>query len=287
MCVFSDGSTSTQHDRWDQNQAPAGQSSWTGRTVFQVTAPPSPTSEHGMALSQWSKRQWRQLRASTKAVEQPAAPPAPDRFRIIELFTPPRIAKLAVTRGFNCLTADQATGWDFRRPADRQRLLDTVREHRPELMYIGPPCTWVGGWFELDSPHLDVEQRAEKTRLIRLFSGFIADFAQMQLANGGHLVFEPPARTDLWKLPKLTAVTDRMYKISVDMCAYGLVLPDGCPVQKRVSLLVSHAHMRSLSRPCPVILCTSSRVVYILGLVQWIGLLLNIPLGSLERFFGW
>ena len=35
------------------------------------------------------------------------------------------------------------------------------------------------------------------------------------------------------------------------MCAYGLALPDGAPLQRTACLLVSHADMRSLSRICP------------------------------------
>ena len=53
--------------------------------------------------------------------------------RIVELFGP-RVAGIAVTKGFYCLTADRATGWDFRCTADRQKLLELVREHRPALL---------------------------------------------------------------------------------------------------------------------------------------------------------
>ena len=165
--------------------------------------------------------------ASVKAVEQPSqAAVPPDRFQVIEVFTPPRLAKLAVTKGVNSLTvtADRITGWDFRRPADRQRLLDIVRQHRPELLFIGPPCTWIGGWFDVDSPHLDAEQRAERSRLIKLLYGFVADVAQIQLANGGHLVLEPSAELAFWKMPRLAALKSRLFEVSVDLCAYGLAL---------------------------------------------------------------
>ena len=249
--VQHDGSTVHQHDSWDQNQAPSQVPEWSGQSVFQVAPPPAPMSESSVAVCQWSRRQRRQLRASVKAVEQPSAHALPDRFRVVELFAPPRLAKLAVTKGLNCLTADKVTGWDFRRPADRQRLLDTVREHRPELLYIGPPCTWVGGWFDVDSPHLSSEQRAERSRLIKLLYGFVADVAQIQLANGGHLVLEPSSEVAFWKMPRLAALKSRLFEVNVDMCAYGLALPDGCPVKKQASFLVSHSSMRSLSRTCP------------------------------------
>ena len=98
-CTQEDGSTIPQHDNWDQNQAPAPQHAWTGRSVFQVVPPPTPQPEPGIAVCQWSRRQRRQLRASVKAVEQPSQAVPPDRFQVIEVFTPPRLAKLAVTKG--------------------------------------------------------------------------------------------------------------------------------------------------------------------------------------------
>ena len=270
--VQKDGSTIHQHDNWDQNQAHATQPMWMGRSVFQVMPPPMPQSEPGIAVCQWSRRQRRQLRASVKAVEQPSSAVPPDRFQVIEVFTPPRLAKLGVTKGVNSLTADRITGWDFRRPADRQRLLETVRQHRPELLFIGPPCTWIGGWFDVDSPHLNAEQRAERSRLIKLLYGFVADVAQIQLANGGHLILEPSAELAFWKMPRLAALKDRLFEVSVDLCAYGLALPDGCPVQKRAAFLVSHSSMRSLSRSCP-------------GHVQHEPVVRNHPkYGSLARF---
>ena len=81
--------------------------------------------------------------------------------------------------------------------------------------------------------------------------GFAADVAQIQLAAGGHLVFEQMAAPPFWQTPKLAKLRNQLYALSVPLCSYGLVRPDGVPLQKSLRLLVSHAHMRSLSRACP------------------------------------
>ena len=61
---------------------------------------------------------------------------------IVELFSPPRVTKVADTREWThgaCM--DKLAGWDFNKEGDRREAIDYIRRERP-LWVIGcPPCT--------------------------------------------------------------------------------------------------------------------------------------------------
>ena len=101
--------------------------------------------------------------------------------RVVEVFSPPRFAKLAAVKGVECVSADLATGWDFRRPADRAAMRSCVQESKPDLLILCPPCTWAGGWYHLNRCYMSDEECREKDRLTKLFVNFSAELAQDQL----------------------------------------------------------------------------------------------------------
>ncbi|CAE7029162.1 RE2 [Symbiodinium sp. CCMP2592] len=163
---------------------------WTGRTVFQVEpiSPTMPSSEppepEDGAAEQWSPHQWRQLTGASGST----AKVQPDKVHILEVFGAPRYALEAVTKGLNGASADRITGWDFRRAADRDLILQTVTEQRPELLVLGSPCTWQAGWYDIDPVHSDESTRREKAVLSKLLLNFAADVASRQLEHGGRFV---------------------------------------------------------------------------------------------------
>ena len=254
----------TQHpflveDDWRHNPDSNPLRQWVGTTTFQVMAPPEPPTptaeecESGVSVCQWSRKQWRQFKSSAKQALQPdvSTPRDPSALDVVEVFSPPRFASVAATKGLSCLSADLVTGWDFRRPAERQLMFETLRKHKPKLLVLCPPCTWAGGWFHLNRLYMSPRERQEREMLTRLFANFSADLAQLQLELGGRVMFEHPRGSGIWRLPKFIQLRQRLFEVEVDMCAYGMRIPDGLPILKRTRLLVSHADMRSLSRKCP------------------------------------
>ena len=109
-----------------------------------------------------------------------------------------------------------------------------------------PPCTWAGGWFHLNRCFLSPEERRHKEQVTKLFLNFSASLAQIQLASGGRVMFEHPFASSAWEMPRLKSLRQRMFDVSVDMCSYGLKVPDGLPIRKHTRLLVSHANMQAL-----------------------------------------
>jgi hypothetical protein len=167
------------------------------------------------------------------------------------VFSPPRFAQQTATKGQTCLSADLVTGWDFRKPSHRENMKKLIKETAPELLALCPPCTWAGGWFNLNQIYMSPEEVAEKQRLTMLFINFCCELMEIQLASGNRVVFEHPKGSIAWKLPRVQKLLQRMHVVECDMCRYQLRIPKGQPIQKSTKLLVSHANMESLGRKCP------------------------------------
>ena len=60
---------------------------------------------------------------------------------VAEVFSVPRLCKLAEEAGLNCGGSyDILTGWDFRDSQKREELRDKLRVMRPRLLMLCPPC---------------------------------------------------------------------------------------------------------------------------------------------------
>ena len=130
-----------------------GEQAWTGSTVFEVAPPPVPTSgpstpdceevpeAEGLALAEWSPKQWRQVRSAAKAAQASVNCREKVPYQIVEVFSPPRFALEGSKTGLSCLSADLITGWDFRKATDRDAVRTIIAKQPPELLVLSPPCT--------------------------------------------------------------------------------------------------------------------------------------------------
>ena len=55
----------------------------------------------------------------------------------------------------------------------------------------------------------------------------------------------------MWSLPCVQRVLARMTVVDLDMCCFGMKIPNGLPIKKHTRLLVSHSDMKSLAKTCP------------------------------------
>ena len=227
------------------------QGTWKGRTVFAIHPSVDLSrfethAEQEVCLTQWTPKQHRQLMSQ---IRQGETSNSDQKLHVVEVFSPPRFALECEKLGYACVSADLCTGWDFRKPADRQLMRDIVAKRKPDLLMLCPPCTWAGGWFHLNRTHMTAEQVQEKTLLTRLFINFCCQLIQIQLKNGGRVVFEHPRDSVAWNI--LTQRFPRLLTVEVDMRSYGLAIPGGHLIRKPTRLLVSHADMQGLGKKCP------------------------------------
>ena len=246
-------------DQWtDKHDAHAvvGTHSWIGQTVFrlkndflgnQVISDPSmPNAENEVHVCQWTPKQHRSLTAQLK---QQGAEIGVRKYQVIEVFSPPRFALECAKSNKECISADLCTGWDFRKPEDRRKMKEIVKSTPPELLVLCPPCTWAGGWFHLNKVKMSPADAREKEVLTRLFVRFCGELIDIQLANGGRVMFEHPLDSVAWIL--LKRFQPQMFSVKLHMCCYGLRLPSGELIRKPTMLMVSHEDMCKLGRICP------------------------------------
>ena len=224
---------------------------WVGETIFQLspTAALPTGTDHEVLLTQWSAKQARQVSQQIQKLGNKGNVDRP--FDIIEVFSPPRFAKQAAIRGQKCLSADLVTGWDFRKPQHREHMKRIVKETPPELLVVCPPCTWAGGWFNLNRMFMSPEEQAEKQRVTMLYINFCCELMELQLQSGSRIMFEHPKGSIAWKMPRIQKLMSRMHVVECDMCCFNLRIPGGLRIRKSTQLLVSHKNMSCLGRKCP------------------------------------
>lgn len=219
---------------------------WIGSTVFSIDpSTPLPSDCNEALLTQWTTKQAR--RVESLITKHAPKVGLGQRFNVVEVFSPPRFALQAATQGLKCLSADLITKWDFRLPKHRQAMKDLITRYPPELLVLCPPCTWAGGWFHLNKYFMDPSELAEKQRLTTLFVNFCCELIEIQLKSNRRVLFEHPQGSSVWSMPSVRSLLDRTHLIDLDMCCFGLKIPNGLLIKKGTRLLVSHADLELLA----------------------------------------
>ncbi|OLP88380.1 putative transposon protein [Symbiodinium microadriaticum] len=188
------------------------------------TSPAAPDAE-AAPEGQWTPHQWRQVQSAAKRARRKVSSSSTevpsDKVHVVEVFGAPKYALECLTKGLKGVSADLLTGWDLRRAADRDRLLTLIAEQKPELLVLGSPCTWLGGWYDVDPVHSDEHTRREKAMLSKLLLNFAADLANRQLTQGGRVFFCEPATSAAWGLFKWQQLARRMFSVDLGECVRG------------------------------------------------------------------
>ena len=170
---------------------------------------------------------------------------------VAELFSPPRFSAVAAELGEKGLSYDIQQGWDLTKPSVQRQVSEELDQAKPDLLVVCPECKHWGGWYRLNQKHLSMEQQLLNRQYAKKQVDFCVQEIKKQLKRGGRILIEHPWSSDMWKYEPLVKVTKSMFKCRADMCAYGLVDPDGTPILKPTALMVSHADMQSLALTCP------------------------------------
>ena len=213
-----------------------------------VPMPPQPLMPD--STKQWNAKQWRQFRAAARDANRSVQSSEGDQkakghVDVVEVFSPPGFAKVAAAKGLSCISADLITGWDFRKPAHRDAMKLLIKDVQPTLLVLSEPCSWQGGWYHLNKARMDPDEVRVKQSLMKLFTNFCLDLAQIQIASRRRLLLEHSRGSAMWRLPRLQSVMSKCQTIEADMCCFG------AQSRRELRFLVSHADMRSLEKVCP------------------------------------
>ena len=198
-----------------------------------------------------SEHQCRQVKAQIRACDAVQSDPVA-RPLVVEVFSPPRFAPVAKSRGFSAKSIDLTLGVDLSIAENRRKLKQELKESPPDLLVLCPPCTHEGGWFHLNATKMDALECLRLRARSRMFVRFCCELYRQQVALGGRAVFEHPKPSQIWKYPEVASLCRKHHVVSLHMCAYGMKLPSSENfIQKATRLLVSHEDMQSLGRTCP------------------------------------
>ena len=118
----------------------------------------------------------RQLRSQIRTAPKEAGTMVDGkRFLVAEVFSPPRFAPVATSLGFSARSYDLKQGCDLSQSQQRHEVQQFLADHPPDLLVLCPPCTYEGGWFNLNACTMHPEEYLRKKRLSRLFVRFCCE----------------------------------------------------------------------------------------------------------------
>lgn len=143
---------------------------------------------------------------------------------VVEIYSPPRVVETAAARGLQAsLSVDLATGYDLRKPEDRERVREEVRKRRPRLVVTTPPCT---KFSLLQNLRQYPERLAGELDEAILHVDFSMDLLDDQRCRGDHGLHEHPETATSWRLPKVINYLsqDEVVMVKSHLCRFGLVI---------------------------------------------------------------
>lgn len=182
---------------------------------------------------------------------EPAWSKNTDSCIVAELFSPPRFSVEAERWGKSGLSFDIKQGWDLLSPSTQKHVDEILDEAKPDLLVLCPECKHWGGWYRMNQYKLPMWRRLANKRIAEKQVLFCIQQAKKQIKRGGRVLFEHPWSSNMWKFPPMKKLLNSMHLCKASMCAYGLVSPEGIPIQKNTGLAVSHADMCHLAQTCP------------------------------------
>ena len=148
---------------------------------------------------------------------------------VSEVFSPPRIAAEAAIHGMKQGTSfDLKTGWNLDEEKDRRRMWKTLKEERPDLLVLCPPCHAFSLLQELNFHKMGLEKSVQLVQAGLQHLRLAIAIARWQLRRGGYVVFEHPSGARSWSEDELRRLAEEegMHQVECDMCAFGLAVTE-------------------------------------------------------------
>ena len=167
-------------------------------------------------------------------------------FKIMELFSPPRVTREC--RRFGCTTTrvpayDLDCGWDFFSAKDRKAFWQALEEEDPDLVVMSPECRAFSQMMNVNWEKMDPEEaRRIQVQGMAMFQ-FCIRVADHQLQKGKWFLLEQPLTASSWRTQAARWLErqDGVMKADLDQCAFNLRLgPLQQLVRKATSFMTNH-----------------------------------------------
>ena len=159
---------------------------------------------------------------------------------IAEVFSPPRITVRATKHQLQCGKAfDLTCGTDLGTVEGRAQVWTYLKQSRPGLVVLSPPCTYFSTLMNLNKAKMGEKYDAGLAHARSLLE-FSAQVCKFQHSHARYFLLEHPARAKSWQekcLQDLSAM-DKVYKSTFHQCRFALKAPgDGQPIKKPTTFL--------------------------------------------------
>lgn len=155
-------------------------------------------------------------------------------------------AKMAVLR-----PRDLRFGDDLRDGGQQDAVLNEIKEQKPKVVWIAPPCTY---WCAFSRLNYTKQQRRRLRAKEKPFLNLIDEVMILQRQLGGHVVIENPSSSDIWNHSMMRRwAADDVYTFNLDMCQFGLKsgVEEGKFLKKGTRLMATHIDfLEGLQRKC-------------------------------------
>ena len=208
-----------------------------------------------LALGGFAKEVLAEPVAEVFAVFQPSRDimNGPREVDCLELFAGQgRISEAFARRGRGVLQPrDLRFGHDFKDRAVREEILAEIREYKPGLVWMAPPCT---AWCAFSRLNFSPQELRRRRRRDAALIDFVHEVFTVQREGGRQAVVENPWSSDLWRHHVLQRWinADGALMTHVDLCSYGMTSVHGTGLlRKPVGLLsFSKAFAESIEARC-------------------------------------
>ena len=147
---------------------------------------------------------------------------------------------------------DLCAGIDLTNPRHQQLLWKLIREKRPRVIIMAPPCTAFGPWSRYNR-HVNPRGYRLTLRTGVMLANLAADIALFQLDHDADFICENPQSSDLWQLSawQLVLRHPRVCFTHCHQCAFGLRDPSGLFYYKPTKFVSSNwILIKRLERRC-------------------------------------
>ena len=147
-------------------------------------------------------------------------------FDVCELLSPPRVCRIASTRGFKAGYSldiehyDEITGqkWDLLQSRAQGRLWNLLKSKRSQLLVVSPPCQTISASQQHRCTEMDVAEKGQVRTLLKV--GVQA--CQQQMKQGSFFVLEQPVVTNSWEMPEVMELQNAKGVYTLELDQYGL-----------------------------------------------------------------
>lgn len=133
-----------------------------------------------------------------------------------EVFSPPRFAPVAQSRGFVGRSVDIKLGTDLSCPKNRRRLKEELRQSPPDLLALCPPCTNESGWIHLNATKMDRLEFLRRKAQSRMFIRFCCDLSRAVLH---------PTPSQMWQYPASSILGPKVFRHKASCVSTGCACP--------------------------------------------------------------